>query len=293
LNQIGTAFDTLSSTANTPQQAFNRVMLENSGTEILLIRTQSNTVSITIPNYTYLFGTLAGQNATLTYTNAEAGNCVSRQETFDGVGGNIRHPAAIICNDNLIDQYDGTVQRLRASQYTIVHELAHLFDYRTDYGLSDPIDVPFRLEDCASPAGLIMGSGTTWVRGRRGWGTGPQQYLNTSTPPAPVSLITDFQQNPDNTAIEAAADSFLNWVYRFNGSGGAAAVDPCLLTPQPPYNQWGGPGYLNLEWSATPASAFVANSQGIAGTPDASLPGDRRYFDFDTRIRSLFTQAGW
>jgi hypothetical protein len=265
-------------------------MLENSGTEILLIRTQSTSANITISNYTYFFGIEVGNTVTLTYPNADPGNCLSQRE-FTSL--DVRMPAAIICNDHLRDQYDGTIQRLRASQYTIVHEMGHIFDGRTDYGLSDPIDVPFRLEDCASPAGLIMGSGTTWVRGRRGWGTGPQQYLNTSTPPAPVSLITDFQQNPDNTAIEAAADSFLNWVYRTNASNGIPAIDPCLQTPLPAPQAWGGPGYLNREWAATPLPSFLANSIGDPGSLDTSLPGDGRYFDFDIRIRQIFTNNSW
>jgi len=177
--------------------------------------------------------------------------------------------------------------RLRASQYTIVHELGHLFDYRTNYGLSDPInDGAFLLTDCSGDR-VMVGA---FTRGRRGWGTGPQEYMNGG---AVAPLITDFQQNPANTAIEAAADSFLNWVYRFNGSGGATAVDSCLLTPRPPYNQWSGLGYLNLEWSTAPAPAFIGNSQGAAGTPDPRLPGDRRYFDVDPRIRNLFTQYSW
>lgn len=169
LNQIGVAFNRLALTANTSQDAFNRVMLENSGTEILLIRTQSTSATVTIPNYAYLFGTLVGQVATLTYPNATQGLCLARQE-FSVPSGqtSIVHPAAIICNGHLLDQYDGTLQRLRASQYTIVHEFGHLFDYRTNDGLSSSIDVPFRLEDCGSPAGLIMGSAGTWTRGRRG-----------------------------------------------------------------------------------------------------------------------------
>ncbi|MDX2161773.1 MAG: hypothetical protein SF162_10645 [bacterium] len=288
LNQVSTAFDALSSTVNSPQAAFNRVMLENSGTEILLIRTQSTASTVTIPNYTYLFGTLAGQTVTLTYPNAAQGNCFTQREATLTVNQmTTRLPAVIICNGHLIDQYDGTIQRLRASAYTMVHELGHLFDYRTGDGLSDPINNPlFLLRDCDRDT--LMAGGFT--RGRRGWGTGPQQYMNGITT---APLITDFQQNPANTALEAAADSFLNWVYRFNDSGGASAPDPCVLTPQPPYDHWSGDGYLNLEWSAAPAPAFIGNSQGAAGTPDPRLPGDSRYFDVDTRIRFLFTTYGW
>jgi hypothetical protein len=50
---------------------------------------------------------------------------------------------------------------------------------------------------------------------------------------------------------------------------------------------------LNQAWSATPHPIFVANSRGIPGTPDASLSGDVRHWDFDGRMRQIFTQNGW
>ncbi len=292
LNQIGMAFDALSSTAASPQDAFNRVMLENSGTEILLIRTASTSTTITIPNFTYLFGTLSGQTVSLTYPNAASGNCLTTREFTDSNG--IRMPASIICNGHLRDNYDGTTQRLRASQYTIVHEMGHIFDGRTNFGLSGPIDGSFVLADCASPAGTVMGIYQgSWQRGRRGWGTGPQQYYNGSPTPTPIPLITDFQQNPENSAIEVAADSFLNWVYRTNTTNGAQATNPCLQTPLPAPTAWTGQGFRNREWSGTPLPAFLGDSTGVTGTPDPSLSGDRRYYDFDSRIRTIVATYGW
>lgn len=204
--------------------------------------------------------------------------------------GFVLRPAAVVCNGDLIDQYSGTTQTLEASQYTIVHELGHVFDYRTEYGLSTPIDGSFVLEDCTPPpnTGTVMGLfQSSWTRGRRGWGTGPAQYYNAQGTPVP--LVTDFQQNSANIPLEAAADSFLNWVYRLDASGPTAAVDPCTVTPTP----WAGPGFLNAEWSATPHPNFIADSAGIPGTPDASLPGDGRHFDIDVRIRAIFSTNGW
>lgn len=289
VNQVGTEFDYLTSSTNTSQAAFNLVLLENSGTEILFIRTQSTSQTVIIPNYSYLLGTMAGQTATLTYPNAAAGYCISHQE-FVAQGTGVRTPAAIICNSNLIDQYDGTNATLQASQYTIVHELGHLFDYRTGRGLSNPIAGSFVLSDCNNPPGTVMGSFGTWTRGGRGWGTGPGHYYRNGNP---VPLVTNFQQNPENIPIEAAADSFLNWIYRLNSSGGVRPMNSCTLIPKPVYNTWSGQGFLNLQWSPTLQPSFPANSNGIAGSGDSSLPGDARYFDFDTRIRQLFLTHQW
>ncbi|MBE2272366.1 MAG: hypothetical protein IAE80_29290 [Anaerolinea sp.] len=289
IERVGTAFDYLAVSVNTPWAAFNLVMLENSGTEILFIRTESTASTVTVPNYTYLLGTRAGQTATLTYPNAADGYCISHQEAV-AQGTGILMPAAIICNSDLIDQYDGTDAVLQASQYTVVHELGHVFDYRTGQGLSDPIDGSFFLPDCNNPPGMVMGTIEYWTRGGRGWGTGPAHYYSNGNA---VPLVTNFQQNPENTPIEAAADSFLNWVYRLNASGGVRALDSCALTPTPFYNSWSGPGFLNLQWSTTAQPPFPANSNGIAGSGDNSLPGDARYFDIDSRIRTLFLNEQW
>jgi hypothetical protein len=283
--RVGQAFDLVSTNLNTPQTAFNTVMLENSGTEILFIRTtQANTV--TINNYQYLYGNNAGQTATLTYNhpNIQVGYCVAIQESLSGT---VRLPAAIICSGDLIDHYSGTQFTGRASVYTVIHELGHIFDYRTGNGLSGPIGGSFVLPDCSGETVMGPFQGP-WRRGRRGWGTGPSHYLANGIP---MPLITDFQENPDNSPIEAAADSFLNWVYRLTTSA-APAVDSCALSPTPAYNQWTGPGFLNLEWP-TAASSFVANNAGLPGTPDPRLPGDTRYLDTDARIRQLFTTNGW
>jgi hypothetical protein len=114
-------------------------------------------------------------------------------------------------------------------------------------------------------------------------------YTNNQNTLSP--LVTDFQQNPENTAIETAADLFLNWVFRLN-SEKVFAVDTCASTPVPLSNHWTGDGFRNLEWPIA-ASSFVANSLGLTGSADSTLPGDRRYFAFDTFIRQLFSTNGW
>jgi hypothetical protein len=101
-----------------------------------------------------------------------------------------------------------------------------------------------------------------WVRGQRGWGS------TASTPPAaPCNFqqdaytVSDWQvtATPGTTAQlherdEAAADMFLNWVYREMGQG----------------------GFRN-------ASYIGINSCGVTPTPDeTSRPGDSRYNFMET-----------
>lgn len=289
--EVGIAFDYLASTVNTPRGAFNLVMLESSGTEILFIRTQQAVSgTVTISNYQYLYGSRMGQTASFSYPGIPEGYCITYQEGT--IPTDILRPAAVLCNGALIDHYSGTTQTLEADEYTIVHELGHIFDYRTGNGLSDPIDDQFLLQDCNLDRVMGVVGNEPWARGRRGWGTGPAQYYITPGG-AIASLVTDFQQNTANNPIEAAADAFLNWVYRLNTIGGTQAIDSCLSTPLPDYDDWSGPGFLNRGWNATPHPNFIPDSAGVPGTPDPSLPGDRRYFDIDARIRQIFSTQGW
>ncbi len=286
IRNVGSAFNHVATTTIFSASAFNLAMLENSGTEVLFIRTQQQgSATVNINNYHYLYGSSAGQTANFSYPSVTQGYCKAFQE---GLVNQVIRPAAIICNGDLIDQYNGTTLTLQASEFTIIHELGHIFDYRISNGLSNPIDGGFTLLDC--DRNIVMGNFINgWTRGRRGWGTGPAQYRTLSGNVAP--LVTDFQQNTENSPVEAAAESFLNWVYRKIASGGGAAVNTC--TSRPAWDHWNGLGYRNVEWSATPHPGFIADSRGIPGTSDASLPGDIRYFDMDTRIQNIFSTRGW
>lgn len=287
VRQVGVAMNGVLQNKRTCwQDAFNRTMIEQSGTEILFIRTNQSG-SITVSNYTIQRGSNAGTVGTYTYANVLPNECVALREVITPAF----RPAAIICSGDLTDHYSGTVLTKRADVYTVVHELGHILDYKTGpnpqiYGLSKPIDGGFTLTDCNTPTGLVLGYSnvtTSWTRGPRGWGTGPAYYLDNGNL---RNLITTFQQNPQNTAVEAAADSFLNWVFRSNVAGNVVVSSKCSQVPN------FGTGFQNLAW-ATAAPAFVANSAGLTGTPDASLPGDSRYLDFDQRIRSIASSKGW
>jgi len=286
VNQIGRAFNYLSNQTITSWDAFNRVMLENSGTEILFIRGQQDDNIIEVNNYTYQFGNQASQTASFSY-GVTKGYCKAFQE---GVINNILRPAAVVCNGELISHYRNAVFTGEVDQYTVIHELGHIFDYRSNYGISNYFGFAVgTISDCDGD--IVLGVLGTWTRGRRGWGTGPAQYTGSSGNALP--LITDFQQNSDNSTIEAAADLFLNWVYRFNANNGVMVTNSCIQTPRPSYNHWTGSGFLNREWSAAPHPTFIADSRGITGLQDERLPGDARFFKTDQRIRALFTNNSW
>jgi hypothetical protein len=149
------------------------------------------------------------------------------------------------------------------TQYTAVHELGHVFTGRTGgttsgntyYGLIQNIGV---FDTRGAPSGLVMGLGidaqgqSDWLRGFRGWGN------PAATPPA---LPCNFQQNayvvrdalhppghPNRVTEvdEAAADSFLNWVYY-------------LFTYQ-------SEGYKNVSWQ----NINTCNATGIPDTTNLS-----------------------
>jgi hypothetical protein len=97
---------------------------------------------------------------------------------------------------------------------------------------------------------------------------------------------------------EAAADMFLNWVYRSNDVNGTSALtgiqtspigvpnppqSGCILlenqTATPPISSW--IGFLNQNW-------------GAQGAPyDWGLPGDVRHSYMNERIPVIFAQNDW
>ncbi|MEP7285509.1 MAG: PA14 domain-containing protein [Chloroflexota bacterium] len=199
------------------------------------------------------------------------------------------------------------------NKFTVVHELGHIFDYQSgspNTGSPTPTPVagatalhdrmnngqPIVL-DCPSigpsgtvtPSALVMGVNAvvnptaTWTRGERGWGSGPAK--NTSGGP----LITNYQQDPlfiqgavtvDLAVSEAAADTFLNWVYR-NITVGSSA-NPCTdAVPGTPS------GFVNSSWKTQTSNAATT------GTPDPSRPGSKRYEWMNTQIPNIFSQHGW
>ena len=195
--------------------------------------------------------------------------------TYTGTAGNAR--TVIICGDQNI-----------LTQFTVVHELGHVFANRSLQsieGESSPLSLRTRvaradLVDCNGGL-IIIPEDSTFDRGARGWGTGP------ATTTTGLKLITDFQQNPTNNADEgpaeeAAADMFLNWVYRQRTDQTAPAA-PCGQ----PHNHGIWSGFLNRDWRD------IQSDAPTAGSPDDSLPGDKRYVWVNDQILDIFETRGW
>jgi len=156
--------------------------------------------------------------------------------------------------------------RVVMNLYTSVHEFGHIFSLRT--------------------GNVVMGSvsicNNEWLRGERGWGSGPGSRY--STPPticAPQGqLFTDFQQNPapygttGQANEETAADMFLNWVYRKLASG----------------------GFLNRDWrphvTATPTGLPCSQTPG--GCDDSAAgSGNARFNWMETVMDEIFAARNW
>ncbi|GEM_PF-5090256 len=179
------------------------------------------------------------------------------------------------------------------TQYTIAHELGHIFDYRSGIGsnmkLSDYVNqtadsqtnVNFIFDNASN---TVMGniqqtSGLyVWRRGERGWGSGPgSDYQNNDdiNGNPTVRHITNFQQhaapyaNQGDANLETAADMFLNWVYdAFQNAS------------------W-RPGYFDPV-SGTRCSLLVNGCDDtLAGS------GDARRGWLNQRMASIFNNRGW
>jgi len=245
---------------DTLAESFNRVMINDYYVpRILMVRANIPNVNGNAPAV-YAVDPVTGN---LHFNIVRNGNCAASNSTT----GLIPLPPAygspkmIICN--------GT---FTPTQYTFVHEFGHLFDYSSDIylGSNAPISLTERvaktfqvdkaITDCLQPtSGVVMGFfDGFWRRGGRGWGTGPARQPNGNR------LVTTFQQNSDNNYVEAAADMFLNYVYRGNSANEGGPV-ACGNT-----GNWGGPAFRNRSWLNQTSTIETM------GTPDPTLPGDRR-----------------
>jgi hypothetical protein len=277
VNNVGLALQRISTNPISPQAVFNRVLAEGGVTPyVWFVRANSTTSSVggSAPDVTVSY-IANGQTRTVTYEDINPPNTIGNCKAFESAlwgTNNIPRPRAVVCN--------GT---FTASEYTIVHELGHLFDYRSGNALTNFFSAGnFSLGSCPSPEFggqnyIIMGAfGTEFRRGNRGWGSG--------------TYLSNFQQSPENIPLEAAADMFLNWVYRSNSPTGATIISNAQTNAQapsncptnqsiPPSESWNG--FKNQNWDAN-------------GAYDWGVPGDVRYVLMQSRMTAIFANnSGW
>jgi hypothetical protein len=220
----------------------------------------------------------------------------------------------------------GNVDNNNLTEYTIVHEMGHLFDNQAGKisqvdgfdkeSLTERMDSGIVIFDCDFTQGTegerVMGetaSGgiASWTRGERGWGSGPAKRQATGDSP----LITQFQQNPllsdfqntvgslnyepdiqlakNNRVFEAAADMFLNWVYRRRG--GIPDANPC---DDPVPGDWRG--FRNTDWRDDPDTVGVfenVSTSATEGSEEEFRSGSKRYEWMYDEMNLIFDEQGW
>jgi hypothetical protein len=244
-------------------------------------------------------------------------------QTYDINGGspaNLGVPQAIVTAINSSIYSGRTLQSIigchanvNLTEYTVVHELGHVFDGRsTNGGVANTIantqatpilDTAFPcstpppgyaacppLETLGRPY-VVMGNAFRsgqlfWIRGERGWGSGPlyqvttfQQHIlpappyDTANPDAPNGITTAYR--------ETAADMFLNWIYRkLDPNGSQVGIAP---------GNWSG--YLNKSWMPTDPRWGVCDGSAN-GCIDYSYPGDAR-FNWMNPLMANFLHTRW
>jgi hypothetical protein len=193
----------------------------------------------------------------------------------------------IVCDTNL----NGT--NLPKTEYVFVHMLGYLFNARSAQPghIVNPTSLEGYINNTRNTNNqivddngfVIMGAiepcNSTWLRGERGWGSGPgstyNQGINAYCTPV-AKLFSNLQQNPmpyssiSDGNSGAAADMFLNWVY----SGW--------------YSRNERRGFLDQSWSP-----LTGCNQNPAGCPDSSRPGFNRAVWMNGVMELIFNAQNW
>jgi hypothetical protein len=225
-------------------------------------------------------------------TSSSENNCITNKNAT---------PITITCRGNVV-----------INEYLIVHELGHVFVGKTSSGsvtffgrVENPDPANQFLRDgnnvfVMGPRGWIVGGDTynDWQRSNRntdnGWGSAalvPGPCDGSITPPPGVPF--PFQQNPceidtwlytPGSTIriaeveEAAADMFLNLVYRATTDNGMS---------------W--EGFQNKLWRdhESPQGSGIIVQCYLNGCNDPGNSGDTRVIWMSDLISELFTEYGW
>ncbi len=174
------------------------------------------------------------------------------------------------------------------TEYSVVHELGHVLDLRSNLTLRNYVgSIELFLADCQTPNTRVMGVGfgTGWNRGQRGWGTASQ-----NPSPPPVQRLSQFQQNPEDSPVEAAADMFLNWVYRRTSDAAPTGIP----IPFDPLNNDNPAPSLACSYPNTGSWVGFANiiNDGTIDTSNAKT-GNVRYWWMEGTLDRVFRDLSW
>jgi hypothetical protein len=177
--------------------------------------------------------------------------------------------------------------------HTVVHELGHIFDNRSarapGTSLSDRLNER-QIVDCLGQPVLGPDINSDFQRGETGWGSGSelgfslfqQNILNVQYDP-----INPIDTDQTTEIGEAAADMFLNWVYRRNTDTDIPNIlnwNICNdithhVDGQTGTHTW--EGFLNIDW---------ATNSSVA---DMGWPGNARFKRMEVLLTDIFGEQQW
>jgi hypothetical protein len=172
------------------------------------------------------------------------------------------------------------------TEYSAIHELGHVLDLRSGLALRNYVgNNNLFLADCTATRVMGVGAGTNWNRGQRGWGT-----ASVNPNPPPFQSLSQFQQNPEDTPVEAAADTFLNWVYRRTTD----AAPTNIPIPFNPFTHDDPAPVAACNYPNTGSWVGFANilSTGAVDTSNAKT-GNVRYWWMEGTLDRIFRDLSW
>ncbi len=257
------------------QEAFKAIMLFETTNTIAFQRRDGNTCATNPLNPEESDGKIAsiacGDDINLTeYTAVHELGHVFSHRTGSDFRALLGSPAPLVANRQIVDNVDVFVFGVRGKFFA---------------SNSIPSNVrPDALIAAPSPQDPGRVRVADWQRGARGWGTsaaapGPCDGSSAPTPPNDFQqnpcLVTDYVQGITQTQTvteqeEAAADSFLNWVYRVITQESDADPD------------WSG--FWNTDWEDQNCTTIDC---------DLGLPGDARFIWMNCAIEALSNKYGF
>jgi hypothetical protein len=215
------------------------------------------------------------------YYGTNAGNC----EVWDPT---VVIATIVVACRGYMRQTDTWITNGFVTEFAAVHELGHVVDIRSGIQLRTIVgSTNLFLGDCnvntTYPEGeRVMGVVSTWERGQRGWGSTDPDSGNGQE-------ISQFQQNPYNQTdgVEAAADMFLNWVYR-RTSDAAPTNIPLEFNP------------LGRDGPPVAACNYAISGSWLGfrninrdGSDDTRRPGNVRYWWIEGTLQVIFRSQTW